>query len=128
MILAMVIDYRHGRKAIFGIFDQINEPQFPHTLIELQMVTSCSCDIHDSEKVYDMQLNLVDADNHLIQEIGSVHIKLDRIGIDELRNCDFEIPVDEIEVPKPGVYSWQLLANGKEVKAVRFSAVLIPDR
>jgi hypothetical protein len=109
------IIHEHGtnKKSLIGIFQDIHLPQFPFRYPSIAVYVNLT----DAHGKYVLELRLVSASDGA--EIGRAHTSA--VEIDSpLRTCEFALQIHNLVFQRPGMYEFQVYANGEMLAAKAF--------
>ena len=118
----VIQDVQTGKKSLIGVFHEIKAGRFPTVHHELWIYANLT----DAQGRYEFQIRLVSLEDG--KALG--HGAPPEIQIPgPLQTTELSAQLRNVQLPKPGTYEFQLLANGQlaATKAVRVSHAQPPD-
>jgi len=103
-----------NKKSLIGIFEDIHITSFPHSYPRIAVYANLT----DAHGKYVLELRLVNsADNTVIGSGKTPEVQIDN----PLRTCEFALQIQNLIFRNPGVYEFQVFANGELVATKAFN-------
>ena len=103
-----------NKKSLIGIFEDIHITAFPHSYPRIAVYVN----LNDAHGKYVLELRLVSsADNSVIGSGKTPEVQIDN----PLRTCEFALQIQNLIFRQPGVYEFQVFANGDLVATKAFN-------
>jgi hypothetical protein len=117
----IIHEFGTNKKSLIGIFEDIHLTAFPHSYPRIAVYVNLT----DAHGKYVLELRLVSsADNTVIGSGRTPEVQIDN----PLRTCEFALQIQNLVFRQPGVYEFQVFANGELVatKAFNVKSVRLP--
>jgi hypothetical protein len=118
----IIHEFGTNKKSLIGIFEDIHIAAFPHSYPRIAVYVNLT----DAHGKYVLELRLMSSVDASV--IGSG--KTPEVEIDNpLRTCEFALQIQNLVFRQPGVYEFQVFANGDLVatKAFHVKRVRLPQ-
>lgn len=110
----IIHEYGTNKKSLIGIFEDIHITAFPHTYPRIAVYVNLT----DAHGKYVLELRLVNsADNSVIGSGKTPEVQIDN----PLRTCEFALQIQNLIFRNPGVYEFQVFANGDLIATKAFN-------
>jgi len=104
-----------NKKSLIGIFEQIHLPQFPCGYPRIAVYVNMT----DAHGAYVLELRLIDEDNQQVGTGKTPEVKIDS----PLKTFEVALQVQNLVFQKPGVYEFQVFANGDLMATKAFNVM-----
>jgi len=110
----IIHEFGTNKKSLIGIFEDIHITAFPHTYPRIAVYVNLT----DAHGKYVVELRLVNsADNTVIGSGQTPEVQIDN----PLRTCEFALQIQNLIFRNPGVYEFQVSANGDLIATKAFN-------
>jgi len=110
----IIHEFGTNKKSLIGIFEDIHITAFPHSYPRIAVYVNLT----DAHGKYILELRLVNsADNSVIGSGKTPEVQIDN----PLRTCEFALQIQNLVFRNPGVYEFQVFANGDLVATKAFN-------
>ena len=110
----IIHEFGTNKKSLIGIFEDIHITAFPHSYPRIAVYVNLT----DAQGKYVLELRLVSsADNSVIGSGKTPEVQIDS----PLRTCEFALQIQNLVFRTPGVYEFQVFANGNLVATKTFN-------